>query len=376
MATATPASRRNRDAPTFEVPFIGARNKLDRDSRDYRQAKQAGGIPRALPAPRPLTTLFGLVRRGELLDLVGEVARRQVSEGGGLEHTAETGAHRHPDLTQALGRACVGEFGEAQIVNVGEGAVDDADDVGQRDLFGRTHEGVATLGAPLTAHEVGPLEVVEDAEEELEGDVLGLGDLLGLDRLPLGLRGQLGHGPHGVVDLGRDPHGSGALRVALQIQSRPDEHQGAQGVAVLRLLVQGLGPVVLRLPQGVVVAAGRLDQLGRGLAQVALLAGQRSCLLGETITQLGHATVLPLLRPLGRDEGVPGCAKLTVAMRRVLLLLVPAAALAVFTAIGPATGAAAPPAWSPPLQLPKWSGSEPSVAIDPSDPSAVYVSAP
>ena len=68
-------------------------------------------------------------------------------------------------------------------------------------------------------------------------------------------------------------------------------------------------------------------------------------------------------------------------MRRVLLLLVPVAALATLTATGPArgagaTGATGAPAWSPPLQLPKWSGSEPSVAIDPKDASAVYVSAP
>ena len=65
-------------------------------------------------------------------------------------------------------------------------------------------------------------------------------------------------------------------------------------------------------------------------------------------------------------------------MRRVLFVLLPAVALAALavTVTGPAGRAANQPAFSPPLQLPKWSGSEPSIAIDPNDPSAVYVSAP
>jgi LPXTG-motif cell wall-anchored protein len=63
-------------------------------------------------------------------------------------------------------------------------------------------------------------------------------------------------------------------------------------------------------------------------------------------------------------------------MRRVLLLLVSAVALAVITAGAPAKGAPSPPVWSAPQKLPQWSGSEPSIAIDPNDPNAVYVSAP
>jgi LPXTG-motif cell wall-anchored protein len=63
-------------------------------------------------------------------------------------------------------------------------------------------------------------------------------------------------------------------------------------------------------------------------------------------------------------------------MRRVLLLLAPVLALVVFTATGPAGSVASPPVWSAPMQLPRWSGSEPSIAIDPGDPNAVYVSAP
>jgi hypothetical protein len=63
-------------------------------------------------------------------------------------------------------------------------------------------------------------------------------------------------------------------------------------------------------------------------------------------------------------------------MRRALLLLVPAAALAVFTTSAPARGASSPAVWSAPMKLPKWSGSEPSIAIDPNDANAVYVTAP
>jgi LPXTG-motif cell wall-anchored protein len=63
-------------------------------------------------------------------------------------------------------------------------------------------------------------------------------------------------------------------------------------------------------------------------------------------------------------------------MRRVLVLLVPALALALLTASGSAGGATTPPTYSAPLKLPAWSGSEPSIAIDPNDPNAVYVSAP
>ncbi|MCU1450017.1 MAG: exo-alpha-sialidase, partial [Acidimicrobiales bacterium] len=67
-------------------------------------------------------------------------------------------------------------------------------------------------------------------------------------------------------------------------------------------------------------------------------------------------------------------------MRRFALLLpalaVTALGVAVLTPAGPARGAGGTLAFSPPLRLPKWSGSEPSIAIDPNDPSAVYVSAP
>jgi hypothetical protein len=62
-------------------------------------------------------------------------------------------------------------------------------------------------------------------------------------------------------------------------------------------------------------------------------------------------------------------------MRRVIVL-VPILALALVASTGPGGSAAAPAAFSPPVKLPKWSGGEPSIAIDAQDPNAVYVVAP
>ena len=63
---------------------------------------------------------------------------------------------------------------------------------------GRLGEPVAAAGAAAGADEAGVLELEQDVLEELERDVLGLGELLALDRLVAG-RGQLDGGAHGVV---------------------------------------------------------------------------------------------------------------------------------------------------------------------------------
>ena len=62
-------------------------------------------------------------------------------------------------------------------------------------------------------------------------------------------------------------------------------------------------------------------------------------------------------------------------MRRILLVL-SASLLALLATTGLSHGASAPLTFSAPLKLDKWSGSEPSITIDPKDPNAVYVSAP
>src|SRR3954452_13371502 len=63
-------------------------------------------------------------------------------------------------------------------------------------------------------------------------------------------------------------------------------------------------------------------------------------------------------------------------MRRVLLWMVAALAMAGFTGVTPALGATTAPSGRPPIKLPKWGGSEPSIAVDPNDRDAVYVTAP
>ena len=50
------------------------------------------------------------------------------------------------------------------------------------------------------------LQLEQDVLEELEGDVLGLGQALALDR-PLLVGGKLSRRSHGVIGLGRDTHG-------------------------------------------------------------------------------------------------------------------------------------------------------------------------
>ena len=68
----------------------------------------------------------------------------------------------------------------------------------------------------------------------------------------------------------------------------------------LLMLVERLGPMALGLPQRVVVAPGRLDQVGGRLAQVALLTGERSGLLGQAFSELGHGQRSTSAWTLGR----------------------------------------------------------------------------
>ena len=65
---------------------------------------------------------------------------------------------------------------------------------------------VAALGAAAGADEAGVLELEQDVLEELQRDVLRLGEPLALDGALLAGGGQLGRRPHGVVGLGGNPH--------------------------------------------------------------------------------------------------------------------------------------------------------------------------
>ena len=79
--------------------------------------------------------------------------------------------------------------------------LDRANDVGDRHLVGLAGEPVAALGATASAHDAGVLELQEDVLEELQRDVLGLGEFLALDRIVVG-GGELGSRPHRIVSLG------------------------------------------------------------------------------------------------------------------------------------------------------------------------------
>ena len=92
-------------------------------------------------------------------------------------------------------------------LDVGDRPLDRADEVGDRHLVGRTGQPVAALGAAAGADDAGVLELEQDVLEELQRDVLRLGEPLALDRALAG-GGQLGRRPHGVVGLRGDAHGA------------------------------------------------------------------------------------------------------------------------------------------------------------------------
>src|SRR5205085_482460 len=66
------------------------------------------------------------------------------------------------------------------------------------------------------------------------------------------------------------------------------EDERTQGVAVLGIPVQGLGPLVLGLLEGVAVVGGQLEQGVGGSAQVPLGTGKRARLLRQPFAQFGH----------------------------------------------------------------------------------------
>ena len=86
-------------------------------------------------------------------------------------------------------------------LHVGDRALDGADDVGDGHLVGRLGQPVAAFGAAAGADDALVLELEQDVLEELQGNVLGFGQVSALDRALLG-SGQLGGCPHRVVGLG------------------------------------------------------------------------------------------------------------------------------------------------------------------------------
>jgi hypothetical protein len=83
-------------------------------------------------------------------------------------------------------------------VDVRERPLDRAEDLRERDLLGRLREPVAAARSAARAHEPRPLQLEQDVLQELQRDVLGLGQPLALDRVLSGA-GEPHRGPDRVV---------------------------------------------------------------------------------------------------------------------------------------------------------------------------------
>ena len=144
----------------------------------------------------------GVGRGGQLLDhrcgSSPETRSARVTSSSTVRRLART-AIQTSCRCSALPRYSIASGGRR--LDVGDRALDGADDVGDRHLVGRPGQPVAALGAAAGADDAVVLELEQDVLEELQGDVLGLGQALALDRALVG-GGQLGGGPHGVVGLG------------------------------------------------------------------------------------------------------------------------------------------------------------------------------
>ena len=94
----------------------------------------------------------------------------------------------------------------------GDRPVDRGDDLGERDLFGRPRQDVATADTTLGAHQPGTLECQEDLLEiglgqaGADGDVAHRGGRLGA------VQGEGEERPAGVVTPRRNPHEEGCYR--------------------------------------------------------------------------------------------------------------------------------------------------------------------
>src|SRR3954454_3583503 len=187
-------------AVTGAVPTTRIRSGVIRD------APPIPVMPTSVPIKRPRTITSGFIRarreyrrrrsaldpdlgvRQQGLELPRELLRDDVSERDALENAAEIGADRDPDVAQPLGCTFVVEVLRRGLVNVREGALDGADDVGDGDFVGRFGEPVAAASAPARLHQACMLELEQDVLHEVERDVLRLGDALALDRVLSGGR--------------------------------------------------------------------------------------------------------------------------------------------------------------------------------------------
>ena len=117
---------------------------------------EASQPERCALSERSATRRPGVGVLGQLGHRAGQTPGHDVFEVDPLEHVAEAGPDRHPDVLEVLGGAVVvGRLG-AKPADLGQGAVEGPHDIGHADLLGRSGQAVAALGAALARRRCRP----------------------------------------------------------------------------------------------------------------------------------------------------------------------------------------------------------------------------
>ena len=118
---------------------------------------------------------------GEQLDGLRQLPRDDIGQRDSLKDRALVRAQRDPYPLQRLGRARVADVLRPLPAHAEKLTVDRPDDVRERDLVRRPGQPESAVRAALAAHQAAAPQVRQDRLEELAGNVLSLGELLGGD---------------------------------------------------------------------------------------------------------------------------------------------------------------------------------------------------
>lgn len=122
-------------------------------------------------------------------------------EGRLIENLAQRGPDRNPHLGQVRGNARVRRLMRSQSANLSQRTVYRADYRSERDLARGQREGVAAVGASLTAHQSRSPQFTQDSLDELSRQLLFRNDRIDLDQAGLPSR-ELQQRSHRVIRLG------------------------------------------------------------------------------------------------------------------------------------------------------------------------------
>lgn len=140
----------------------------------------------------------------ESSDGLREVTAKQLTQGDVLEDLSQHRAHGDSYVLEVRGFAAVVQHFRAHAANAGERAAHDAQDLGDHDRVGVPRQPKTALGAAMARDEPAAALVRENVAEELGGQFLLLGELLGAHRvLARRLRQE---SAYCVVGLGRNLH--------------------------------------------------------------------------------------------------------------------------------------------------------------------------